>query len=115
KLANQYDDQRKWIQNNTYIPSFDIKEFTMTDRKDKVPSAVVKLDLNLRRYATVSGKRIFITQNLMNRSTYIPEKTEGRKTPVIRKMTYTDLDTIRYHLPEGIYPEFLPAPVELSS
>ena len=26
-----------------------------------------------------------------------------------------DLDTIRYHLPEGIYPEFLPAPIQLKS
>jgi hypothetical protein len=30
-------------------------------------------------------------------------------------MAYTDIDTIRYHLPEGIYPEFMPAPVKLSS
>jgi hypothetical protein len=51
----------------------------------------------------------------MNRSTYIPEKVDDRKAPVVRRMTYTDLDTIRYHLPEGIYPEFLPQPVKLST
>jgi hypothetical protein len=28
---------------------------------------------------------------------------------------YTDVDTIRYHLPEGIYPEFLPEPVKIKS
>ena len=26
-------------------------------------------------------------------------------------MSYTDIDTIRYQLPEEIYPEFLPAPI----
>jgi hypothetical protein len=51
----------------------------------------------------------------MNRFTYIPDKVESRKTNVIRRAAYTDLDTIRYHLPEGIYPEFLPEPVKLKT
>jgi hypothetical protein len=115
RLTNQYDEQKKWIQDNTSIPSFDIKSFAMTDHKNKIPAAIVKLDLSLRRYASVTGKRIFLTPNLMNRSTYIPEKVDERKTNVVRKTAYTDLDTIRYHLPEGIYPEFLPEPVTLNS
>ena len=30
-------------------------------------------------------------------------------------MAYTDIDTIRYHLPEGIYPEYMPPAVKLKS
>jgi hypothetical protein len=114
-LNNQYDEQKKWIQENTKIPSFDVNSFSMSSHKSKIPSAIVKLDLTLRRYATVSGKRIFLSPNLMNRSSYVPEKVESRKTNVVRRMNYTDLDTIRFHLPEGIYPEFLPEPVKLKS
>ncbi len=114
-LNDQYDDQKKWVQKNTNIPVFDINSFKMTNVKDKIPTAIVDLDLTLNRFATVSGKRVFITPNLMNRSTYIPEKVENRKTNVVRKTTYTDLDTIRYHLPEGIYPEFLPNPINLKN
>jgi hypothetical protein len=114
-LNNQYDEQKKWIQENTKIPSFDINSFTITNIKNKIPSAIVKLDLSLRRYATISGKRIFLSPNLMNRSSYVPEKVESRKTKVVRRMSYTDLDTIRYRLPEGIYPEFLPAPVNFKN
>ena len=51
----------------------------------------------------------------MNKSTYVPEKVENRKSEVIRRMAYTDFDTVRYQLPEGIYPEFLPEPVKLKS
>jgi hypothetical protein len=69
----------------------------------------------LRKYASVSGKRIFVTPNLMNRSTFIPEKLETRKTAVVRKMAYIDIDTMKYHLPEGIYPEFLPEPTKVKS
>jgi hypothetical protein len=51
----------------------------------------------------------------MNRSSYIPEKVETRKTGVFTRFSYTDIDTIRYNLPEGIYPEFLPEAVKLAS
>ncbi len=114
-LNNQYDDQKKWIQRNTGIPSFDINSFSMTNKKEKIPSAIVNLDLSLRRLATVSGKRLFLTPNLMNRSTFVPEKVESRKTKVVRKMAYLDLDTVYYSLPEEIYPEFLPEPSKISS
>lgn len=111
----QHDDQKKWIQKNTDIPSFDINSFSMTNRKDKVPTAVVSVEYQLNRLATISGKRIFLNPNLMNRSTYIPEKLEARKTPIVLKTAYTDLDSIHYHLPEGIYPEVLPAPVKIKT
>jgi hypothetical protein len=94
---------------------FDINSFSMKNIKKRVPSAVVNLDLSLRKLATVSGKRIFVTPNLMNRSTFIPEKVEKRKTAVITKTAYTDIDTIHYHLPDGIYPEFVPEPVVIKS
>jgi len=114
-ISDQYDDQKKWIQKNTDIPAFDVTSFKMTNVKNKIPTAIVDLDLSLNRFATVSGKRIFITPNLMNRSTFIPNKVDDRKTNVVIRTTYTDLDTIRYHLPEGIYPEFLPTPIKLKS
>jgi transglutaminase-like putative cysteine protease len=114
-LNKQHDDQKEWVQDNTDIPAFDIVNFSMTNKKDKVPSAIVNINLVLKRFATVSGKRIFLTPNLMNRSTYIPEKLESRKTNIVLRTPYTDFDTICYHLPEGIYPEFLPEPANIKS
>lgn len=114
-LNHQYDDQKKWVQKNIKIPAFDVSDFKMINNKDVIPSAIVNADLVLKRFATVSGKRIFLTPNLMNRSTYIPEKLESRKTNVVVRMPFTELDTIRYHLPEGIYPEFLPEPAKFKS
>jgi transglutaminase-like putative cysteine protease len=114
-LNNQYDEQKKWIQKNTSIPNFDVTSFAMTDKKDKIPSATVKAELDMRRFATVSGKRIFVMPNLMNRSTIIPEKLETRRTNVVMKFAYFHIDTIRYRLPEGIYPEYMPQPIKFSS
>jgi hypothetical protein len=87
----------------------------MTTRKDRIPTAKVDLNLTLNRFATVSGKRLFLTPNLMNRSTFLPERVNDRKSNVIQKVSYTDLDTIRYNLPEEIYPEFLPETIKIKS
>jgi hypothetical protein len=114
-VMNNVDEQKKWIQNNTEIPNFNINSFSMVEKKDKIPSAIVKLDLTLNRYATVSGKRIFVVPNLMNRLTGIPEKMAERKTDVVRSTNYLDLDTIKFTIPENLYPEFLPEPIKINS
>ena len=87
----------------------------MVNNKKVIPSAIVNTELNLPRFATVSGKRIFLTPNLMNKSSYIPEKLDTRRSKIVVRVPYTDLDTIQYQLPEGIYPEFLPEAIKVSS
>jgi len=114
-IMNNSDEQKKWIENNTGIPNFSLNDFSMKEKKDKIPLATVNLDLVLNRYATVSGKRLFISPNLMNKISRIPERISDRKTEVIRRSNYLDLDTINYSLPESLYPEFLPEPVKINS
>ncbi|MDQ2658034.1 MAG: hypothetical protein M3Y60_11500, partial [Bacteroidota bacterium] len=114
-VNSQYDEQKKWIQHYLDIPSFDVTSFSIRNVKDKVPSAIVTADLRMDRFATVSGKRIFFMPNLMNRSSTIPEKFENRKLPIIKRTAYIDVDTIRFGLPEEIYPEFLPEEVNIES
>lgn len=109
------EKQKKWIEKNTDIPNFNINSFSMKEVKDKIPSARIDLDLTLNRYASVSGKRLFVAPNLMNRMSYVPEKMTDRKTDVITKSNFVDLDTIIYSLPENLYPEFMPQPIKINS
>jgi transglutaminase-like putative cysteine protease len=115
RILNNQEEQKKWIERNTHIPTFDITAYSVSNVKTKIPKATVKIDLNLKRYASATGKRFFLTPNLMNKSSFVPEKLELRKTNIVRRMAYTDTDTIRYHLPESIYPEFMPSPVKVTS
>lgn len=114
-LSDRFDDQKKWVLKNTEIPSFDLVSFNFVNNKAKIPSAEINLELNLNRYASVNGKRLFLTPNLMNRSSFIPEKNDERKTDLVFKWGTVNYDTIRYHIPENIYPEFLPEPVKITS
>jgi len=115
RVTGQPDDQKKWLQENISVPSFEIGTFSFTNKKDKVPTAIVNVDLTLNRYASVSGKRIFLTPNLLNRFTSIPPKNENRKNPILRKSSYLDIDSITFHIPEEIYPEFVPQPIKISN
>lgn len=114
-LSSNFDEQKKWVQENTRIPVFDVNNFSIKYVKSRIPSAIVQLDLTLNKLATVSGKRLFIQPNLMNRSSYIPPKVEDRKTKVVLENTFTHLDTVNYTIPEQIYPEHLPEPVKIES
>lgn len=114
-IEMEYDDQKKWVQKYTQIPSFEIQRFTMIDHKDRIPSAEVKLDLTLNRFASVTGKRMFVAANLMNRFTTLPEKVTDRKNPVFMRAAFTDIDTVEYSLSENLYPEFVPEPIKHKS
>lgn len=114
-LNDQYDSQKKWALGNTAIPSFNLDQFSFNNSKTKHPVAIVKLDLTLNRLASVSGKRLFLTPNLMNRSAYLPDKSAGRKTDVVLDNGYVTVDSIIYHVPENLYPEFVPQPVKITS
>lgn len=109
------EKQKKWIEKNTAIPNFNVNAYSMKEIKSKIPSAVVNLDLTLSRYAAVSGKRLFVTPNLMNRWSDVPGKAAERKNDVVTRSNSIDLDTIVYALPESLYPEFLPEPVKINS
>jgi hypothetical protein len=51
----------------------------------------------------------------MNRITRVPEKITDRKTEVVRNVNYLDVDTIKFTIPDNLYPEFLPEPIKLAS
>ena len=51
----------------------------------------------------------------MSRLSTVPEKIEGRKTNVVIKNGHSDYDTIRYSVPEVLYPESVPPPIKIKS
>ncbi len=110
------DDQKTWVQKNVRIPSFDIQSYNMkTTYEGNAPVAEVSLNLTLPNLATVSGKRLFLTPNLMNRNSFVPEKLEKRVNDIVVRTPLTDIDSVIYEIPEDIFPEFLPEPVTITS
>jgi hypothetical protein len=105
------EEQRKWLYKNIQIPTFDVSSFTFELKKGRLPEVTEKLELNLRQCATLSGKRMFVTPNLMNKWTNVPKSVEKRKWEVERTTAYTNIDTVIYEIPAGYTLEFKPGDV----
>ena len=72
-------------------------------QKGRLPEVTEKLALNINKYGALSGKRLFLTPNLMNQISSIPPKVENRKLEVVTGWAYVDTDIIEYKLPTGVF------------
>ncbi|MBB6612325.1 DUF3857 domain-containing protein [Pontibacter sp. Tf4] len=106
------EDQRKWLYRNIGIPAFELNKFSLNLKKDRLPEVDETLELTLRQCATISGKRMFLTPNLMNKWNSTPNIIEKRQWDVERKMAYTEVDTIVYEVPSGYALEHKPSDTE---
>ncbi|MCX2739613.1 DUF3857 domain-containing transglutaminase family protein [Pontibacter anaerobius] len=109
------EEQRKWLYENTTAPPFEISKYSFTQKKERVPSVTENLELSMRQCATLSGKRMFISPNLMSKWTYVPDQKEKRLTDVVRIQAYMDVDTVEIEVPAGYSVEYLPGEVKYKS
>jgi len=73
-----------------------------------IPEATEDIAFSINSYAAKTKNRLFIPLNILNRHTYIPASLNKRTTPVIKRMSFHDVDTITYYLPSGYIYESLP-------
>lgn len=115
-LHQDAEEQKKWIYHNLGIPGFNLLNYTLkTEVEGEVPQASLQAELELKSQVSRSGKRIFLNPNLANRIENAPPKVDNRKTNFEFSWSYTDVDSIVYHLPEGYTAEFIPPPVKVES
>ncbi|MDJ1484578.1 DUF3857 domain-containing protein [Cytophagaceae bacterium YF14B1] len=109
------EEQKKALYKKINVPSYEINQFSLTEKKARIPSVTEKLSLTVRKCGSKSGTRMFITPNVMNASSYIPPKTENRKNEIVLRMAYQDIDTVVYQLPKGYGIEFVPETIKIES
>jgi hypothetical protein len=105
-------EQSKWLYRQISLPSFEIAKFSINQKKGRIPIITEQIELNLRQVVTISGKRLFLTPNLMNKWHSIPGNLTDRKTDIVQSMSFFDSDTVVFHLPVGYAIESLPKNTE---
>ncbi len=102
------EDQKKKIYSDLELPDFKINKHEVSKELTRIPSSVLKLELDIRNYASQSGDRLFIPLNLINRTSKAPKKVRNRKTGIYYKREYCDTDSIQFTLPDGYEMESIP-------
>ncbi|MBC8083023.1 MAG: DUF3857 domain-containing protein [Hymenobacter sp.] len=114
-LANTAD-QKKALAEYLPLASFTIGKLTYaTNHRGPVPVLTETLGLTLPGWANVSGKRAFLTPNLLSLSPALPPGAGERRTAIWLDNAFSYADTVRIHVPAGFKPESLPAPVQLTT
>ena len=108
------DKVKEYLQHLLDLPTYHVANFKYTEKKDMYPEIEEELEVHVDGYATVTGKRLFITPNLLNKSD-VKMSTEERKYDVCYSYEFKDIDTIEYQLPKGFTAEAMPADVNIKS
>ncbi|MBC9913208.1 DUF3857 domain-containing protein [Chitinophaga varians] len=109
------DKQLEVMRKSLDLSSYDVAKYECRELPAVVPEIEEKLDLNCNAYATVTGKRIFIVPNILNRGIGKLEPDSTRKSDVVLKFAFADTDSVSITVPDGYKAESLPAPVSLQT
>lgn len=90
-LQDEYED----------LGTYTINSFDHQIKKDILPEIEESLDIHAYGYATISGKRIFIVPNLMNRQGMRLVIDSTRKFDYVFDSEYKNEDIVTIEIPEG--------------
>jgi hypothetical protein len=90
-LQNEYDD----------IGTYTINAYHHEQKKDIHPELEENLDLTAFTYATISGKRMFIVPNIMNRQGMRLPLDTSRKFDYVFEAEFSTEDIVNIEIPEG--------------
>ena len=109
-------DQKKYVVEHLSLPTFSLTRFSLaTAPAGPLPGVAENLALTLPGFAPASGKRVFISPNLLSRLPALPAQVGERQADLWLTRASLYADTVRLHLPASLHPEALPASVQLST
>lgn len=97
------------------LPSYDISKFDYTDEKGTLPVIDELLELTANNYCTISGKRLFIVPNILNKSSSKVTGAATRKFDVKLSSAFIDIDSVEINIPAGYTPESIPGNISLDT
>ncbi|RBL91625.1 DUF3857 domain-containing protein [Chitinophaga flava] len=109
------EKQLEWLRKSFDLSSYDVGKFECKEIPAVNPVIEEQLELNCKAYATVTGKRIFITPNVLDRDVPKLEANDKRVSELVLKSRFICTDTVNITVPEGYKAEALPAPVTLQN
>lgn len=92
---------KKTLNERLDLSTYEITDFAYKAKKDRLPEIDETLNISVANYATVSGRRLFLVPNVMNRSGTRHAPSPERTADYVFDDAYTDVDSAEFVLPEG--------------
>lgn len=109
------DKVKEYLHEELDFATYDVNQFNYSQDKSILPVIDETLEITVSNYATVTGKRLFIVPNIMNKTYRKLSATDERKYDIDLGFEYKDVDSVEIELPKGYEPEAMPQPVSISS
>jgi hypothetical protein len=97
------------------LSTYDITQFNYREDKKEIPTLFESIDIVAQNYAQVSGKRLFINPNIVNRINRKLDAEEERKYGIELTDEYRDIDSVEIKIPSGYQPESMPQDIKIES
>jgi Domain of Unknown Function with PDB structure (DUF3857)/Transglutaminase-like superfamily len=99
---NSKEELLKILKSRYSLPTYDVLSFDYKeDYSKRLPVINEFIQINVKDYAQVSGKRIFINPNILSRSDIKLTEDNDRRLDVSFKDEYRYVDTIQISIPQG--------------
>ncbi len=99
--TNPNEELRKNLIERLNLPSSIIQSFGYETIADDIPKVLEKAQLQLNKYATITGKRFSIQLNMLSRMNFVPRAVANRTQPIRLRNAFNYTDTIIYTIPAG--------------
>lgn len=103
-------EQEKWIYNTLKISDFELLSFNSSiNYKSTIPTVSTNIQLKINHFAKTSGKRLFISPNILSKWKTVLDKKERKNNIYIPdNMDYEKIDSVFISIPENYKTEFIP-------
>ena len=102
------DKVKEYLDEELTFATYTVNNFSYKENKKLIPEIEETLSVAADHYATISGKRLFIEPNIMNKSGRKLKSGEERKYDIELDIEYYDTDKIEMEIPVGYKPESIP-------
>lgn len=109
------EQRTKYLNGLFYLPTYSVDKSHYEEKKGPMPVVTEDLHVLAPNYAGVSGKRLFISPNVFDRSRMRLPADSVRKYDFVSDEAYTDIDSVVIAVPAGYQVEAMPKDVAINN
>jgi transglutaminase-like putative cysteine protease len=109
------DQKKRYLNSVLSLPTYSVDAYDYKETKGRIPAMDEYLSIKSPFYATITGKRLFVTPNFFNRSSSKFGEEKERKYDIKFSTSFIDVDTIQIKIPINYVVEAMPKNVSLKT